>query len=285
MNTPFFFLHIPRTAGTTLNRILQENFTSQETLSIYSKRDFTRHTEHSSEELASIRLIQGHLLLPEFTPPRIYGLTVQPFTFLREPVSRLISEYQFLRTWEKNHLYTYLHQNNITFGQYISSTEKILRYRGKNMMTRCISGEDFPLDKYPYKALAKAKRHLEKVFVFVGIQERFVESLVLLGEVMQLQTLFHEKRNALTEHSKVEIAEADKLLAKEMNKADADLYDFACNLLEERIREKGVEFTKRMQNFQLLNQKYQKVSRLLQERVLCADTQQNPLSLPKESLW
>lgn len=36
MTAPLFFFHLPRTAGTTLNTILRDNFPAQATMNIYS---------------------------------------------------------------------------------------------------------------------------------------------------------------------------------------------------------------------------------------------------------
>ena len=37
---PFFFFHLPRTAGTTLNAILKDNFAPEEVLSVYRREDY-----------------------------------------------------------------------------------------------------------------------------------------------------------------------------------------------------------------------------------------------------
>ncbi len=159
----FFFLHIPRTAGTTLNTVIRNNFAPETLISIYDREDYRTHAAHSVEELRSVRLIQGHLLLQSYDPPLFYGRPVRVFTFLREPVSRLISEYRFLRTWRANHLYDYLHRENVDFRRYVESREPQLRYRGRNFMTRCLSGHALDDRDMPRKAVAAAKRHLEKI--------------------------------------------------------------------------------------------------------------------------
>lgn len=288
MTAPAFFLHLPRTAGTTLNAVLRDNFAPAEILSIYSKEDYTRHAAHDPAELAHIRLIQGHLFLPSLDPPSIYGLPVRPFTFLREPVARLLSEYAFLRSWKRNHLYAYLHEHNTTFRQYMLSDDRPLRYRGRNYMTRCIACMDVGNDPLPRKALARAKRHLEQVFAFVGIQERFTESLLLLGDFLGLTSLFHEKRNALTDHAKPAVTDEDLALCQELNQGDSALYAFAVELFNARLADQGPAFARRLAEFTRLNAGYQKACALIQQRTdqsVDAPLEGGDIVFSKDGVW
>lgn len=263
MNQPAFFLHIPRTAGTTLNAVLRDNFRPEEVLNVYKAEEYRQHTFHAPSELAGIRLIQGHLLLTNFDPPSMYGVPVRVFTFLREPVTRVISEYDFLRTWKDNHLYAYLHEHHTTLREYVQSDAPLLRYRGRNFMTRCISGMDVGKAPRPVRALARAKQHLEKKIGCVGIQERFMESLLLLGDFLGLTSLLHERRNALSAPSKTLVSDEDRALLQDLNQGDTELYAFACALFEERVAAAGPDFARRLREFSFLNANYQKISRLL----------------------
>ena len=138
---PFFFFHLPRTAGTTLNAILKDNFAPEEVLSVYRREDYAACRELEVERLNRLRLIQGHLMPQSLYPPTLYGRPVRIFTFLREPVSRLISEYRFLRTWPRNHMYAYLNENNISFEHYLTGKEHQLCLRGSNFMTHALAGK------------------------------------------------------------------------------------------------------------------------------------------------
>lgn len=282
MRYPVFFLHIPRTAGTTLNAVMSNHFGPEAILSVYDKADYEKHRFHSPDFFAPIKLITGHLLLETTDPPSIYGLPVSVVTLLREPVSRLLSEYEFLKTWDRNHLYAYLNGNNVSFSEYITSSERILRYRGKNFMTRCIAGEDVD-GPYPRKALARAKKNLERNFVFTGIQERFAESLVMLGDLLGMDNLLHDRRNALKAEARNAPGEDDVALALDMNRADIELYDFACALFEERVNALGPSFQARVKEFSFLNEKYQKISKLLQRKAEAV--KEGRIELPKDGDW
>lgn len=280
----FFFLHLPRTAGTTLNHILERNFAPQSVLSIYSREEYAGRQELFTQKQDKLRLILGHLLLEGFSPPRIFGVPVRPFTFLREPVARLTAEYRFLRSWKRNHLYGYLNDNNVSFRTYLTSDEQMLKYRGRNFMTRCVAGLDPGSADRPRAALAKAKRHLEKEFAFVGVQERFDESLLLLGETLGLSDLLYERRNAMASPEAIAFAPEDLDLARQMNRGDAELHAFALALLEEKIAAKGRNFAEKLREFRFLNEKFQRLSDLLRQKAGIAKGHDN-LTLPKDGLW
>lgn len=282
MRCPFFFLHLPRTAGTTLNAVLRNHFAPEAILSVYDKDEYERHKYHSPDFFTPIKLITGHLLLETTDPPSIYGMPVSVITLLREPIARLVSEYEFLKTWKSNHLYAVLNENSISFSEYLRSSERMLRYRGKNFMTRCIAGADFD-EPYPVRALSQAKKNLEHNFVFTGIQERFDESLVMLGELLGMTNLLHDKRNALKAEARTAPDPAALELARELNRADMELYDFAVALFDERVTALGPAFQARVREFVFLNGKYQKISRLLQERAQMGD--EGGVSLPKDGDW
>ena len=282
MAAPYFFLHIPRTAGTTLNSILCQHFPEENTISVYSDAEYQKHRYHTTDEIAHIEFITGHLLLESTDPPSIYGIPVRVLTLLREPIGRLVSEYHFLKTWKQNHLYALLNEKDISFAQYIQSTEKMLYYRGKNFMTRCIAGMDVKDDPYPQEALAKAKHNLAEVFTFVGIQERFMESLVMLANLLGMENILHEKRNALVK-GHAQVSEEDIALAREMNRADTELYAFACELFDQRVREQGPTFAKLVDHYTRLNTHYQKIASLLQQRAHAE--QGGDIVLPKDGMW
>ena len=138
-------------------------------------------------------------------------------------------------------------------------------------------------DPYPREALEYAKEALEKSFTFFGIQERFFESLVMLGDILCLNNILHEKRNALKEEARTCLDEEDIMLARQMNAADIELYEFALELFDKRIAALGPAFRERVQKLAILNAQYQKVSQLLMQRA--EQSAQGQILLPKDGMW
>ena len=254
---PIFFLHIPRTGGTTVDSIFFNNFENEQILRIYKDFEYSKYREIDCNYMSKIKYITGHLLLTDYNDLKIYNQKVNVFTFLRDPIQRLISEYIFYKTWKNNHLYKIINDNKISFLDYILSKDKIFLYRGKNFMTRCISGKGFAATKYPYAALALAKRQLEKNFFFFGILEKFTESILILAKLVNLKNIFFQKHNKLNDKLKNFITDNEKDVALELNKADCELYKFAVECFENKIDLLGSDFTLEVKNFSILNNVYQ----------------------------
>lgn len=282
-DAPLFFLHFPRTGGTTIDEIFANNYPAESILKIYSRDDFKKYAVIEEQDFLPLRYITGHLLLTSTDPTQFYGKDVRAFTFLREPVKRLYSEYVFLRTWKRQHLHAYLNDNNISFSQYITSTERPLKWRGKNFMTRCISGEALETTDLAV-ALEKAKHNLKNSFMAFGLQERFMESLLLLAPLAGLANILHQNRNALKYGAATPpLTAEEEEIAREYNSADVELYDYACALFEERVREQGPDFPKKLKDARFLNEKYQKISNLLYKNV--SKGRDTEIELPKDTRW
>ena len=274
---PFFFFHLPRTAGTTLNAILRDNFAPAVTLSIYRREDYERYREIDSAFLDGLRLIQGHIMPQSMQPPTLYGRPVRLFTFVREPVARLVSEYRFLKSWPQNHMFAYLNEHNISFRHYLTGNERQLRLRGRNFMTHSLAGIHQGISDAD--ALALAKQHLETSILFCGVQERFDESLLLLADILGLQHYCYEPRNRLRQDALPEISPEDLALAAELNAADLELHRHALRLLEQRMASLGAAFALRLRNFRQLNARYQKICALVEKKHQVTPT--GPVILPK----
>ena len=283
---PIFFLHLPRTAGTTIDAIFKQNLPAESILKIYSQSEYQKYKKKKKDRLSDIKYITGHLLLDTVNPPTFYGEPVRAITLLRDPIKRLISEYIFLKTWKKQHLYSYLNDNAISFSQYITSEEKILVYRGKNFMTRCISGDSLEQTNNINESLEKAKYNLSNNFWFFGLQERFMESIVYLSEKAELNNILHDKHNALIlKKDEFEISQADINLAQEYNAADIALYNFAATEFDKRIKQLGDSFNKKVKNFTFLNLKYQKISNILYDSIQSEEQSTTAIRMPKDIKW
>ncbi|MBD5641060.1 MAG: sulfotransferase family 2 domain-containing protein [Desulfovibrio sp.] len=284
-NTPLFFLHFPRTAGTTVDDIFFNNIPENQILKIYSRDEFNRNRFIDETEFYNLQYITGHLLLSSLNPTQIYGRNVRAFTFLRNPVKRLYSEYIFLKTWKEQHLYEYLNTHSVSFTQYITSTEKILKYRGKNFMTRCLSGDSLENGNIK-ESLEKAKSNLKNSFIFFGIQERFMESIFALSKKIGLKNIIHQKRNALNYSSIPEkISPEEEEIAREYNSADIELYNFARDIFEKRIKAEGAAFQAGLKNYLLINSKFQNISNLLYKKAHSAQNNSQSINLPKNTNW
>ena len=95
-NRPVYFLHIPKTAGTTFRVFLENQFPISQICRTY---DFYGMKQYGEAELASFRLFRGHMgyNLVNLLPARPYTLVM-----LRNPIERAVSHFEHIRR-DPNH--------------------------------------------------------------------------------------------------------------------------------------------------------------------------------------
>jgi hypothetical protein len=201
------FTHIPKTAGTTLKYILRNNYGIRHIDSAKVKKDI-----YGEEDLRFARKIfnkpqalSGHNLIDPASNIREPG--AQIITVLRDPLTRCASNYQdeVLRGNLK-----------LSFEDWIARTEH------QNLSVKIIAGG---------KDLEKAKILLRDSYHWVGITERFDESLRLLN--LQIDEPLNLKYRRMITAGSNDIKNsllsdpASMELLKKHNQLDSELYDFA----------------------------------------------------------
>ena len=253
--------HLGRTAGTTLGYILKRNYgeeylkISKAEMSKYlgkkPKVDFSLH-QLTSDELNFIidhcdklpKCISSHYISihngVDIFRQR-YG-DVKMITFIRDPMSRVLSHYFALRN-------KYLHMKELPVH---------IKYDYRNDVNEWIRNNEYVASKYGWLDYCKSRQtyyfdnhyNLDKAilrmkndFWFVGIVERFDEGLLLLKDQFKklgrnLNIMYI--RQAKVPHSKQEIdqfvtPEVRKKL-EDMNGLDQQLYEEAKQIFKDRIK-------------------------------------------------
>jgi hypothetical protein len=155
-----FFLHIPKTAGTTFRIILETKYSPQTICPAYYDAELAQMRDFSP-----YRLIRGHITYDQLRRS-LPDLPVM-ITMLRDPVARFLSQYAYVNP---NHS-EYKFIKDLSFEEYVFSENPRLKTFMTNRHTQQLtdaSGE-----------VAVALERL-KHFAFVGLTERFNDSLLLL---------------------------------------------------------------------------------------------------------
>ncbi|MCP4407280.1 MAG: hypothetical protein GY807_05860, partial [Gammaproteobacteria bacterium] len=137
--------------------------------------------------------------------------------FFREPIARTLSDYQYQ---------TRVMGVKQPFEQWISQEQH------RNFQTSRLAQDG---------TFETARQTLEQHFTFVGITEKFNESLVMMKDKLSSIDLFipYYKKNVASDRSiQNEIVQDKRLMesAKNANQVDIELYDYVCKELYERQR-------------------------------------------------
>lgn len=229
---PLVFLHLPKTGGVTLRSIIAPFYADDETFAV-PDRD-AHNTELIPRLVETHAYIHGHINYRCLEPVRD---KFDLLTFVREPVSRVISTYHFLREQNPEHatdeetkqLINYARAASLV--EFISIEDPAVVQTVCDLQTRTLSGAAYP----DPPSLGKAVAVLDGT-IFVGAQERFAESVRLMCSTMGWPPTVEPP---LLNPSSARRAKPDAELRGrilEMNRLDARLYEHACRLLDARLK-------------------------------------------------
>ncbi len=252
------FMHIPKTAGTSLRHIVQSQFQPHNVFEFYNlktlppkvRKGIEKYQNLSEAQKKSIRFVSGHVGfgLHEFLSRPCTYITV-----LRDPVERVISYYYFLVR----------NQNEIVKDKTLP--EFIKTFGGvHNSMTCYLSGltlqaqlqgcdAKLKSQQFDPETLAKAKLNLTNHFKVVGFVDRFDETCILLKQILGWNIPSLYVRKNVAKHSNVsrEIPPETLSLIHQFNELDISLYSYAREMFEEMIQQQGATFKEDLDNFKL----------------------------------
>ena len=232
------FLHIPKTAGTTLNRIIEWQYSPFAIFTMDPHR--IRATAARFKRLPEARrrrfqVVRGHLFygIHEFLPQ---GATY--ITMLRDPVARLLSAYYFVLRRPLNPLHRKLKREGL-------GVEDCIRLFPERNNTQCrfIAGvEDTAINDE--RLLAIAKENLTKSFRVVGISERFEESVMLMAATFAWEVPFYENCRVAKTRPQIDPLTVETI--REHNRLDLELYEFGKGLFEESLQKNDAAVRERL---------------------------------------
>ncbi|HZS18567.1 MAG TPA: sulfotransferase family 2 domain-containing protein [Candidatus Udaeobacter sp.] len=223
------FLHLPKTAGTTLNRLIEWEYPLFQMFSIdpvFFKWSWKHLQRLSEERLKRTRVFKGHMLFG------LHELLPQPSTYitvLRDPVDRVISAFYFMRNYKLHPLYWKMSRGNWTLEDFVRRSPR------ENIQCKVIAGAEYE-KPCTVEVCERAKENLLRHFSVVGLSERFEESLALMklrfGWKLERYSSFNVTRSR---PRKTDIPQSTLDLIAERNSLDLALYELAAKVFQAAV--------------------------------------------------
>jgi hypothetical protein len=254
------FLHIHKTAGTTLHRIIEREYNPFRIYTIFGgaiEWSINHFKQLPERRRASLQVVKGHMSfgLHEFLPqPSTY------ITFLRDPVERCISAYYYSRSNPANPFYHRINRERLDLLAFLD-----LARWNQNLQCKTVAGIDRTefrpvkllrrslrpgapasepeLDRWSNAdVLEKAKENLVRYFSFVGVSGRFPEGLVLLKHLFGWSFSSYSTYRKSRGRPKTESLDPAILAAVEKrNEFDRALFDFGKSMFADAIERQNID--------------------------------------------
>lgn len=231
-----FFVHIPKSAGSSARAFVQRSSVPLRVTNVLPQ---------DSNDAKAADFFWGHFM---FFDVQRFPADSQCFTFLRDPVERVVSYYWFWKTLrfevltnpESLHIVSEVKKSS--FEDFL--VNPLFAPAINNAVVRALTSFS-PHQPMTEMHLADAKNNLATRFRFVGLQERMDESMARFADslgVQRPQTVPTANRRkdringddlhtALEEH---DIPSAARDVIKRITTLDQKLYEYACELFEKR---------------------------------------------------
>ena len=245
-NEQLCFLHIPKTAGTTIENILADLLGSRNVLVV----PWTKFASESPVNLNAYKVIAGHFYYEIY---KLLEKTPLFMTFLRDPIERSISQYYQSLGTRGGHPFLLpnpapkheqLQDQNMSIDEYMEDAN--LNRNILNLQTTMLGWQtEFPIknlrelmrpmDRSGQVSVNLAKKRLDSM-AFVGITERMRESINLFTYTFRLAPVLSVPALNTTSSRlrKTELAPQQLNKLRQLNRLDLDFYEYAQMLFDFR---------------------------------------------------
>lgn len=225
-----FFLHVPKTAGTSLIAVLDQRYTVDEICPL-DRGTVAEYLSLPEKERQRYKFIRGHFPYPLISHLR----KPRTITFLRDPIKRTLSAIHHHKRLEKQgkSYFPDIHLASLTVQQFLD--HPLLGSVVCNDGVKYLLGKRQFLTLSPATRLSLAKEHLD-AFDFIGITECFHDSLELLAYTFGLFPIqdYPVLQAAPREEKSEEVLPQVLERLAEANRAEIELYEYGKKLFQQR---------------------------------------------------
>lgn len=253
------FIHIQKTGGITLQRILRRQLGPSLLVRALQFKD-SKKISNSLESAMNVKQHNDRFFIAHCCFGAHRHLP-QPFTYmtmLRQPVARIISLYFYSK--ENPTAYYHRHALDKSLEEFALETQLMELDNGQ---VRFLAGDDDDLfiNRTPIGActdtlLETAKSNLDQHFSFVGLTEKFDQSMLLLAKLIGRNQCLYLRRNIANRSERPVISNEVQQLISERNALDIKLYQYAQKRLEQDLSRYVLDDKTLLQKFKSKNKRY-----------------------------
>ncbi|MBL1431949.1 MAG: hypothetical protein COC09_04215 [Gammaproteobacteria bacterium] len=216
-----FFLHIPKTAGTTMNDLIRSNFGKANIVHLSKPYKHREELSDAWKRKHGARVVSGHF------PFGIHScIDINPtyFSVIRHPYQRVFSYYRYIQNTPTHYYHSTLKSLNYNFEEFLADPgSPEVRNQQVRLLSGCIAGQHETTDEIYQIAL----ENIEHDYVLLGLQEKFDETLVLLKILLKLNDVRYYPKNVNNSSRGYQPNKREKELLDETNYYDILLYKHA----------------------------------------------------------
>ena len=254
-NKILVFLHIPKTAGTTLKTILLRHYRPAHVFRFYDEEHHVSLLSELKRRLKDgprVTMILGHM---GWGIHKFIDHPVEYVTVVRHPVSRVISLYQHIAGKSSHPLHAEV--SRMSLDDFVRSG---IDSSTCNDQVRFLSGDKLEGDlgirrggESDQESLSRAMHNINHEISMVGISERFDETLLLLKHLKGWRDRFYTPLNVSRRDADQPKPETLAVI-RQGNHLDMQLYDAARAGLENRVaRVSGDRLATELESFRKWN--------------------------------
>lgn len=227
------FIHIPKTGGNTFRDQLRREMAPRREIVLNNADAIAKFRALTRQQRATFDLVSGHMPYgfdPEL--PRRFRYV----TFLRHPVSRVISNYDYMMSGEpKNAVARRLREEGWSFRDFVTTKDPMMVDRLYAHLAFLGQPAGATAAVTMKELVLTAAERIYADFDFVGCLELYDESVVLMSERYGFALSPYERKNVTKAKHKHAISDEDRALVEERMQPEIELYAFAKRLLVERL--------------------------------------------------
>lgn len=254
------FIHMPKAAGSTLQRIIERQYGGQNIFNIDGNDVSTVQAsiDHlrsmSKAEREKVRCLKGHV---PFGIGQWLKSPVKYISMLRNPVARLVSDYNYAASAPEHILFKRVNEEDMSLIQFVEMrTQSGLGNLYTRMLSGCVNWDNIALSKalLSQPELESAKENVRKCAV-VGITERFDESILVFKKELGWSSCRYVRDNVtrFERISRHEVSSDVEEAIKEYNRLDMELYQYCSHIFDETIQRAGRDFQVELAAFRKAN--------------------------------